>query len=141
MQEQDYNKIEAVQSENLTPAPISPQANTSIEPVIETFVKYYQETDKRLLKQLNAGMMLSEASGDDTKHMLDSIITLFMYTLNTKTDDINQMRNITCATGCINELLKTIDFDVLELTDIKELVVKLLGYVIKLHKNIDTYKI
>lgn len=141
MQEQDYNKIEAVQSESLTPAPISPQVNTSIEPVIETFVKYYQETDKRLLKQLNAGMMLSEASGDDPKHMLDSIITLFMYTLNTKTDDINQMRNITCTTGCVNELLKTIDFDVLELTDIKELVVKLLGYIIKLHKNIDTYKI
>lgn len=141
MQEPDYSKLATEKSVKLTPSAAPPPAPTSIESIIETYTKYYDETDKRLLKQLNAGMMLSEASGDDIKHILNTIVTVIMYTLMTKTDDVSQSRSITCTVGCVDELLKTIDFDVLELTDVKELVVKLLGYIIKLHKNIDTYKI
>ena len=141
MQESDYNKITETTTSTQTPKPVPVSESTTIAGVEELFQKYYHEQDKQLLKQYKAGQMLANSSGDDIKSVMSAIITMMLYHMSTNTNELKQKQAITCMLNCMDELMKTIDFDQYGIVETKQTVVKLLVYITKLHKKVDTYKI
>lgn len=141
MQEQDYNKVNYTESEKLTPSPVEPPPPASIENVLQMYDQYYKETNKQYHKSYKSGVMLGESLSDDLHEILNTLITVVCYGYATSTEDIASLRSVTCMLNCTEEMMKTIDFKQADITDVKSIIVKLLGVITKLHKNIDSYKI
>lgn len=139
MQEQDYSNIPDV--DNNTPKPVSPDPLTTINGIHDKYIKYFEEQNKTHSKCYSSGSMLAESVGDNVKKVFEALVSIVLYELSNNTKDVNQLKSITCLLNCMDELLKTINFDEYDVSTTKDVTIKLLGFITKLHKTLDAYKI